>query len=307
MELRPLEPAELAALGIAGPAPSVHRMGAFDGDTLRGLFEIELSARIRQRHQGTLALHGDAAAVLPTALVAADRWLGLGRLQIDTDADDANLAGLLRAAGFAVEARHVRRVERGGELRDELSWARARPGWVPDPRRPPPAWTAKAAPAGEVVIRETRPSDGMGLARTFQDPAVAWGTLQVPTTTGGEWVEKLGRNPSDAYSLVAVAGDVVVGSAGGHPLRAPRAHVVGVGMGIARSHQGRGLGRRLFEDIIRTCLARGYRRLELEVYTDNLPAMRLYESLGFASEGVRRANAWRDGGYADSLVMGLVR
>ncbi len=56
-------------------------------------------------------------------------------------------------------------------------------------------------------------------------------------------------------------------------------------IGVARSAQGRGIGRALLDELI--CTAKG-RRILLEVRTDNVPAIALYESCGFARLGLRR-------------------
>jgi putative acetyltransferase len=48
-------------------------------------------------------------------------------------------------------------------------------------------------------------------------------------------------------------------------------------------------------------------RLELEVYADNEPAIRLYERFGFEREGVLRQHAFRDGRFVDAIVMGRLR
>jgi putative acetyltransferase len=48
-------------------------------------------------------------------------------------------------------------------------------------------------------------------------------------------------------------------------------------------------------------------RLELEVYTDNEAAIRLYERFGFEVEGTLRQHAFRDGQYVDSHMMGRLR
>jgi putative acetyltransferase len=48
-------------------------------------------------------------------------------------------------------------------------------------------------------------------------------------------------------------------------------------------------------------------RLELEVYTDNEAAIRLYERVGFEREGTMRQYAFRDGRYVDAYVMARLR
>ncbi|AWZ06279.1 MULTISPECIES: GNAT family N-acetyltransferase [unclassified Streptomyces] len=50
---------------------------------------------------------------------------------------------------------------------------------------------------------------------------------------------------------------------------------------VAEEHRGRGHGRDLMLLAERTALAAGHRVLALHVFTDNTPAMRLYESLGY--------------------------
>jgi putative acetyltransferase len=49
------------------------------------------------------------------------------------------------------------------------------------------------------------------------------------------------------------------------------------------------------------------KRLELTVYVDNEPAIRLYRKFGFEMEGTRRADTFRDGKYVDSYVMARLK
>ena len=56
-------------------------------------------------------------------------------------------------------------------------------------------------------------------------------------------------------------------------------------IGVAPQHQGRGIGRALLDDLLQ---AGGSDQVMLEVRTDNVPAISLYESAGFRRIGLRR-------------------
>jgi RimJ/RimL family protein N-acetyltransferase len=76
-------------------------------------------------------------------------------------------------------------------------------------------------------------------------------------------------------------------------------------MGIVAGHRGRGIGRALIEAALAEA-SETFRRVELDVYASNIPAIALYEKVGFAHEG-RRIDAIRiNGAYQDILMMGLL-
>ena len=62
------------------------------------------------------------------------------------------------------------------------------------------------------------------------------------------------------------------------------------GLGVAAAHRGGGLGEALMREVIDVARTRGVRELWLEVLTPNLPAITLYEKLGF--ERVRDVEVW---------------
>jgi len=110
--------------------------------------------------------------------------------------------------------------------------------------------------------------------------------------------------------LVAVVGDQVVGMLGLHtfPDRPRRQHVGAIGMAVRDEWQGKGIGTALMSaalDLADKWL--NLTRLELEVYTDNEAAIRLYERFGFEREGRLRQHAFRDGHYVDSYMMARLR
>lgn len=83
-------------------------------------------------------------------------------------------------------------------------------------------------------------------------------------------------------------------------------HVGRMGMGLLPPYRGQGLGRRLAEVTIEAVRSAGIERIELEVFASNVPAIRLYESLGFQREGRKRRFRKLDGAYDDNIIMALL-
>jgi putative acetyltransferase len=79
-------------------------------------------------------------------------------------------------------------------------------------------------------------------------------------------------------------------------------------MAVRDDWQGRGAGTALMQaavDLADNWL--NLSRLELEVYTDNEAAVRLYQKFGFSIEGTLRRFAYRDGQYVDAYCMARLR
>ncbi len=93
----------------------------------------------------------------------------------------------------------------------------------------------------------------------------------------------------------------LIGALGLNPTNAPG--VLALGMWILPERRGRGGGRMLAEAAIAARPA-DVHKIELEVFTDNEPAIALYRSLGFEEEGTRRDHYRReDGSLRSALVM----
>ena len=102
----------------------------------------------------------------------------------------------------------------------------------------------------------------------------------------------------NACYLVALAGEEVVASCG---LR----HIVGEGeitnVVTKNTLRGRGVGRQILLKLLEEGSKMGAEAYTLEVRVSNAPAIHLYESLGFVSEGVRK-NFYEDP-TEDALIM----
>lgn len=89
----------------------------------------------------------------------------------------------------------------------------------------------------------------------------------------------------NACYLVALIGEEVVASCG---LR----HIVGEGeitnVVTKNTMRGKGIGRQILLQLLEEGTKMGAEAFTLEVRVSNAPAIHLYESLGFVSEGVRK-------------------
>ena len=169
-------------------------------------------------------------------------------------------------------------------------------------------------PAGErrerasVTIRAQEPADYQAIGALMQLPKVRAGTLRLPYTSAEEtrkWLEK----PADGHvGIVAVLEGRIVGCAGMTPSKGRRSHAASIGISVQDDLHGRGIGSALLAALIDAADNwLNLRRLELTVYVDNEPAIRLYQKFGFAIEGTRKADAFRDGEFVDSYGMARLR
>lgn len=84
-------------------------------------------------------------------------------------------------------------------------------------------------------------------------------------------------------------------------------HVGVVGMGLLPEHRGQGYGSVMLQTAIQAAWRYGLRRIELDVYSTNEPAIALYRKLGFKTEGVSKDGAHlMKEGYVDVIRMALL-
>lgn len=76
-------------------------------------------------------------------------------------------------------------------------------------------------------------------------------------------------------------------------------------MGVLKEWRGQGIGRRLISGCLALARPAGLERIELIVYSDNVAAIRLYESAGFIREGRKQQARRIDGICQDELLMAL--
>jgi len=104
--------------------------------------------------------------------------------------------------------------------------------------------------------------------------------------------------------FVACEGERVIGYCEIDPSQEPaHRHVGWLDVAILPEYRGRGIGRQLVSAGIVGARDFGLELLSLATFSDNIRAIRLYESLGFRRDGLRR-NTWKlDGRYQDTVLM----
>ena len=106
--------------------------------------------------------------------------------------------------------------------------------------------------------------------------------------------------------FVAAAGNAIVGQVDCHGGEYSKIQHVGViGIAIRDGWREVGLGSVLMKRIVEWMRARGFLKAELSVFSTNVRARRLYESLGFVWEGSQRRRIRIRGEFIDEIRMGL--
>ncbi len=124
--------------------------------------------------------------------------------------------------------------------------------------------------------------------RALQDAPHAFGSTYAKDSelTDSEWIKRVERwNGESGAGFLAMDGDTACGIAGSFLDQddATRAHLIS--MWTAPTHRQRGIGRLLVNDVLNWARGRNARTLQLMVTSNNEPAIRFYQRLGFNRTG----------------------
>jgi len=159
-------------------------------------------------------------------------------------------------------------------------------------------------------IRHANPADHEAVTRIMSGPKAIWGTLQVPFPSPEVWRKRLAEPERGLTLLMACHQTEPVGMLGLHtkPDQPRRHHCACLGMTVRDDWQGKRVGTALLKAAL--ALADNWlnlERIELDVFCDNEPGVRLYRNCGFEVEGTMRRHAFRDGRYVDAFLMARLR
>ncbi|MFN3261527.1 MAG: GNAT family N-acetyltransferase [Pikeienuella sp.] len=129
----PFETESFARERLTQPGPGVHTLVAETDGVVAGSGTLIRQVG-RRSHVGEVFLfvaddrwrRGVGRALLAALLDIADNWIGLARVELTCNADNAGAVALYEAFGFAHEGRRRADVLRNGVLIDSLAMARLR-------------------------------------------------------------------------------------------------------------------------------------------------------------------------------------
>ncbi|RCU48830.1 GNAT family N-acetyltransferase [Corallincola holothuriorum] len=155
----------------------------------------------------------------------------------------------------------------------------------------------------ELTIRAYEPSDITAVTGMLSTPEVFPNTTRQPYNSVA-MVTPLFANPDHTH-LLAFSGSTLV--AAGSLLTNPnprRKHSAELALTVAPAWQGKGVGNHMMTVLLQQADRwLNLMRVELTVFTDNEAAIHLYKKHGFETEGVMRADAFKNGEYCDSYAM----
>ena len=134
-----------------------------------------------------------------------------------------------------------------------------------------------------MIIRTATDDDWPRLYPLFRDVVADGRTYAYPDGLTSEQARALWMEPPPGTTVVAVDGEVLLGTAKAGPNRPGRgAHVATASFMVAPQARGRGVGRALGEHVLAWAAAQGYRSMQFNAVVEtNTAAVQLWRSLGF--------------------------
>jgi L-amino acid N-acyltransferase YncA len=157
-----------------------------------------------------------------------------------------------------------------------------------------------------LAIRAAEPGDAAAIGAIYDEAAASglatFATGPHPAQERRAWLRARGERAPVWSAAVA---DRVVGWSALAPFshRAWYSGVAEYTVYVARSHQGRGLGRRMLDALIEAAPAYGYWKLVGMILPENAPGLALARGAGFRVVGTHRAHARREGVWRDVTIV----
>ena len=143
----------------------------------------------------------------------------------------------------------------------------------------------------DVIIQRATPADAEGLLKFLKQVGgetdnLTFGEEGLPFTPEEEaaYIRQI-ENSCDDIMLVAKADGKIVGTAGLNRLPRRMGHRGDFSVSVLREYWNKGIGSQLLSEILRFAKEQGFEMIDLQVRSDNLQAIHLYEKFGFQKIG----------------------
>ena len=163
-----------------------------------------------------------------------------------------------------------------------------------------------------IYFRPLEVEDEALLRRWINDPR-NWRGLTVRPPLNAcrerEWIESLGKSPTDyVFGVVVRADDRLIGVTGLHRVN-PINHSAEFGINLGEvAHQNKGFGTEAVQLVCRYGFEElNLNRIGLSVFSNNLRAIRCYQKAGFVHEGCLRQATYRTGQFHDEYRFAILR
>jgi len=166
--------------------------------------------------------------------------------------------------------------------------------------------TTDRSPSEGLRIRLRENRDSSDLLELFNEERfLHYASARGPFSSPDElqsWLANI--SCSKNFEVVGVLADKAVGFGGLYVMGDGLVHSGWILLGVREALQARGIGARLLQILRATAsIMMGLRRVQLTVFSDNAPAIKLYRRFGFEIEGRHRDFVRRADGFIDALTM----
>ncbi|MEM0132299.1 GNAT family N-acetyltransferase [Acidiplasma sp.] len=162
----------------------------------------------------------------------------------------------------------------------------------------------KKSQKNDLEIRRATPADARGIINCMQsvmDEKVYLVSEYYLLTERGEQ-ERL-KNP-DELTLICLNGSMVIGVLTlQRGLYKKNRHTANLGIAIRSGYRHMKIGTRLILEALKWAKKEGIKKVNLEVFSTNVNAIKAYRKIGFEYEGVRKHQFIIDNKYVDDVLM----
>jgi RimJ/RimL family protein N-acetyltransferase len=164
----------------------------------------------------------------------------------------------------------------------------------------------------KLIIRNAQEDDAQGLINLLQivDSETKFlarepGEFNLTLEQEREFIRGIMHDDNNQLLIGEIDGKIIANCSVGRVSSNKRyCHRAAMGISVRKKYWNNGIGKILMNECIKWCKEKGVEQLELEVVTQNIRAISMYEDFGFEKYGTKKNTLkYGDGTYADEHYM----